>query len=182
MKATKKLTQERLKELLHYNPETGLFTWRMRRGGTARKGSIAGGIEPSGYLKICIENKIYRSHRLAWLYVHGYFPEHEIDHRDRDRSNNKINNLREASHQCNSLNHSKRCDNLSGVTGVWWDNGNKKWAAYISISSKRKWLGRFKSKLKAVQARWDAEVKHGFPNCCTSSESYKYLQNRNGSV
>jgi len=95
------LTQEKLKELLAYDSETGLFKWCVRVGKRIHVGSIAGHLdEISGYIRITVQGKIYQAHRLAWLYVHGYFPETDVGHINKVRHDNRIENLREASRQC----------------------------------------------------------------------------------
>jgi hypothetical protein len=98
------LTQERLKELLFYDPDTGIFTWRVNRGrgpggctlGGKLKGKVAGSLHPDNRIFIHIDRRMYGAHRLAFLYVYGRWPEPEVDHIDRDMSNNRISNLREA--------------------------------------------------------------------------------------
>ena len=171
-----KLTQKKLKELLHYDPETGVFTWLMSRPGI-KPDRVAGGINKiAGYRLISVDRKLYRASRLAWLYMEGYFPENDVDHEDRIRNNDKWDNLRHVSHQCNSRNCNISKNNNSGIMGVSWIKERKKWYANIMISGKTIGLGRFKSKLNAAKARWNAEVKHGFPNCNTTSSAYQYLK------
>lgn len=172
-----KLTQKRLKELLHYGPETGLFTWRMSRGRTARAGQIAGCINGNGYRTIMIDGKDYLASRLAWLYREGYFPEHQVDHENRIRPDDRWSNLRHVSRVCNARNCNLSKNNKSGINGVCWHKGTQKWVAYIAIPDKFLHLGTFTSKLDAARARWQAEVKHGFPNCNTTSTAFLYLQN-----
>ena len=83
----------RLRELLSYDPDTGLFRWSKNKG-SKDAGELAGCVSPKGYILIGIDGCLYLAHRLAWLYVHGEFPEKDIDHRDQDKSNNRICNLR----------------------------------------------------------------------------------------
>lgn len=93
------LTVDRLRQRLSYSPEDGVFQWR-------RSGLIAGGTHHSGYHQIRIDGRLYLTHRLVWLYMTGEWPVAEIDHKDRDRSNNRWSNLREADHgenQCNAI-------------------------------------------------------------------------------
>lgn len=170
----KKLTQNRLKEVLHYDPETGIFRWRRRKAGITH-GGIAGTL-CNGYVSIGIDGVHYPAHRLAWLYQKGYIPSDlEIDHRDRVRNNNHFDNLRLTSHLCNIRNCSKRSDNTSGITGISWDKQHKKWRAHITILGKHMALGRFLSKTDAIKMRWEAEKIYEFPNCCTTSSAYNYL-------
>ena len=82
------LTQERLKELLHYDPETGYFTWKISPNNAVKVGSVAG-TSMNNYIRIIIDHKAYLAHRLAFLYMEGYFPEHEVDHINRIRDDNR---------------------------------------------------------------------------------------------
>lgn len=172
----KRLTQKRLKELLHYNPETGIFTRLKTVPGKAKKDNIAGYIKKDGYRAISIDHKRYYASRLAWLYMEGYFPENEIDHKNRIRHDDRWINLRHVSHQCNLRNCGISKNNKSGITGVFWYGPSQKWGARIMISGKDIFLGYFKGKTDAVRARWNAEVKHGFSGCNTTSMAYLYLR------
>ena len=169
-----KLTQERLKKLLHYDSRTGIFTWKVSRGGV-KIGDVAGS-NSEGYIQIGIYKRIEKAHRLAWLYMEGYWPKNiEIDHRDRNPSNNKFQNLRLSSRQCNIRNSKISTRNISGVVGVNKDPRDK-WRAQIKITEKKVFLGRFVDFIDAVRARWAAEVKYNFPNCNTTSTAYLYLK------
>jgi hypothetical protein len=179
---TKDLSYETLRELLNYNAETGVFIWKSYRCQIAKKGDIAGTIKDNGYRYIRIGNKSYRANRLAWFYMEGYFPEHEVDHKDRIRDNNKWRNLVEKTAQCNARNRGVRNDSKTGVSGVLKYKANGKYQSSITISpKKRKHLGYFESMESAVLARWEAEKKYGFPNCQTSSSSFLYLK-KNGII
>ena len=170
-----KLTQERLKEVLDYDPSTGVFTWRLGRR-RVKRGSTAGCLKTDGYIQIMIDGKKFLASRLAFLWMEGYFPENDVDHLDRNPANNRWNNLREASRSCNIRNCGKREDNTSGVTGVCWYKAKSKWRSQIRLYGKGIHLGYFKTLFDAAQARWDAEVKYGFPNCNTTSSAYVYLK------
>lgn len=114
------LTHSDLVRLLDYNPETGLFTWKAKRCGT-KHGSVAGSIDPShGYRRIKIDGHLYLAHRLAWFYVCGEWPAHEIDHIDRARANNRIANLRPATRSENQCNKPRYSNNRTGAKGVHW--------------------------------------------------------------
>lgn len=172
-----KITQERLKELLHYNPETGIFTRLKALSSNAKKGDIAGGINSTtGYGQIRIDYKSYQASRLAWLYMEGYFPENQIDHINRIKHDDRWKNLRHVTNQCNSRNCNISKNNSSGITGIVWNKREHKWQARIMISGNQISLGYFKSKYDAARARWEAEVKHGFPSCNTTSTAFLYLQ------
>lgn len=158
----KALTQARLKELMHYDPDTGAFTWKVRTSNRINIGDIAGSINDAGYLLIRIDRRIYRSHRLAFLYMTGTFPIHEIDHIDHTYDNNKWLNLREVTHSENSKNQSMRCTNTSGVNGVIWFKRDRNWLANITVDGSSIHLGYFSCITAAAIARKAAEVKYGF--------------------
>jgi hypothetical protein len=170
-----KLTQKRLKELLYYDPDTGLFYWKVTRGGRLA-GTIAGYYPHNWYPKIRVDNILYDSHRLAFLYMEGYFPEYEVDHKNRIRDDNRWENLRHVSQSCNVKNRSLFKSSKSGVTGVCWHKRNHKWRSYINAEDEIKYLGSFSTLKEAAQARWEAEVKYDYPNCNTTSSAYCYLQ------
>lgn len=179
-KSTEILTQQRLHELLHYDKDTGIFTNKITRGPNALVGQQAGCIDIiTGYRSIIVDSIKYRANRLAWFYVEGYWPEHDIDHKDRNRHNNRWMNLRHISRQCNIRNMKIKVNNTSGVTGVFWRKTNRKWASFITVSYKKLHLGTYENKLDAVSARWEGEKKYNFPSCNTISPSYLYLKKRN---
>lgn len=170
-----KLTQEKLKEILSYNPEAGIFTWMVSRP-QRKKGSAAGTIGHRGYVTITINRHRFFAHRLAWLYVYGYLPENLIDHKDRVCYHNWIKNLREASQSCNMRNTGTPKNNTSGIKGVSWDNKSKKWDPSIQVFGRKKHLG-FCDKIEdAVKLRWEAEKEYKFHDCCDDSSSYSYLK------
>jgi len=118
------ITQERLKELLSYDPETGLFVWVKRRKGVT-VGNVAGHINKAGYVTIKIDQSHHMAHRLAWLFMTGSTPENMIDHRDRSKSNNKFLNLREATNKQNIENAKTPSTNKSGFKGVFLTTNNR---------------------------------------------------------
>jgi hypothetical protein len=154
------LSQQRLKELLEYNPENGLLIWVTQRGKGVKKGSVAG-TKQNGYIQIKIDGKLYKAHRLAWLYVYKEFPENEIDHINEIKDDNRIVNLRLATKRQNMQNISNpRADNKSGYLGVCWHNRYKKWYAQISINNKKKYLGYFNTAEEASKAYIKAKRLH----------------------
>jgi hypothetical protein len=171
-----KLTQEQLKRILDYNPETGIFIHKLSPNGRIKKGHIAGTSGKDTYVKIKINFTLFLAHRLAWLYIHGYFPENDIDHVNRIKNDNRIINLREASRSCNIRNASIRSDNKTGITGIYYDSKHNRWVAGITINGNSQYIGRFKTLAEAAYARWTAEKKYNFPNCCTISSSFLYLK------
>lgn len=136
------LTQLELKKLLNYDIGTGIFTWKVSRG-KAKVGKIAGFIDTSGYVIIRIFNKNYLAHRLVWLYVNGIFPE-QIDHTNRTRNDNRLENLRICTKSQNQYNHKNHSTNTSGVKGVSWNTNAKKWKVAIRTEFGRIHLGYFK--------------------------------------
>lgn len=171
-----KLTQDRLKELLDYDPDTGVFINKIDRGTKIKAGSLAGWIDKTtGYRRINIKDKQYYAHRLAFLWMDGYLPENNIDHKDRNRLNNKWSNIREASQSCNLRNSNISKNNKSGITGVHWGSRENRWIVQICIP-KNIYVGSFDNLLDSAKARWEAEVKYNFPNCNTTSSAYVYLK------
>jgi hypothetical protein len=170
-----KLTQERLKEVLHYNPETGVFTWIVSPAHRVKVGDVAGSICGNGYRLISIDSVKYKAHRLAWLYVYGYLPEHGVDHKDRVKVHNQIDNLREASQQCNMRNTGNFSDNTSGVKGVNYHKPTGKWRAYININRKNIYLGVHLSFFEAACHRLAAEQAENWHGCDNSSPAYKFV-------
>jgi hypothetical protein len=150
------LTKEYLKSILDYNIDTGVFTWKVSKAQRTKIGDVAGWIN-NGYREIEIDNKHYKAHRLAWLYVNGGMPENLIDHIDGERSNNKISNLRESTHQTNSENYKTPKTNKSGVKNVSWYKSLNKWVVSISVKKIKKTIGYFDdielAELVAIEAR-----------------------------
>ena len=128
------LTAEYIRSILDYNPETGVFTWKVGRKGV-KKGAIAGKIQASGYMRIMVEGKRYYAHRLAWLYHYGECPKGHLDHKDRDPANNAISNLRECTNGENQHNSTK-CWGSSKYRGVSWHKKANKWIAHIGVNKK----------------------------------------------
>ena len=136
------LTQARLQELLHYDPETGIFTNRTTRG-RFRAGSTTGSLHPRGYLAIRIDRKSYLAHRLAWMYTTGEWPSADTDHINGVRTDNRLVNLRAVSRKQNSENRGKNSNNTSGYKGVSWAKREKKWQANIKHYENCFFLGYF---------------------------------------
>jgi len=158
------LTQAELKELLHYSPDSGVFT-RLVSAGGVKVGDVAGGVNGQGYICIRVKGKKHLAQRLAFLYMTGEFPKDQMDHINHIRDDNRWNNLREVTNQENCVNRSKRKDNTSGVAGVSWHKNTEKWQAEIVIDGKRKHLGYYDDKFDAIYARKAAENKYGYhPN------------------
>lgn len=170
-----KLTQARLKELLHYDPLTGIFTRKISTNNRFKVGDIAGYKNKQGYIIIRIDGKGYRAHRLAWCYIEGYFPEHHVDHINRNPSDNRFSNLRHVTNQCNLRNTGNFKHNNSGVKGICWNKDKNKWLAQIKINGKIKYLGRYSDFTEAVFHRYEAEICLNWPGCDSNSPARQWL-------
>jgi hypothetical protein len=152
------LTQERLKELLTYDPETGLFYWLVDRG-SIKAGAVAG-CRKRTYIAISVDDVIYRAHHLAWVYMTGRWPEPFVDHRDLNKHNNAWVNLREATKSQNQANVGIIASNKSGLKGVSryraGERYGKPWQACIGVNGKSKHLGHFATKEEAHAAYCEA--------------------------
>jgi hypothetical protein len=150
-----RVSPQQLRELLSYNPLTGVALWRVRleshfdnvatcaRWNTRYAGKIAGGVDKAtGYIRISVDNKHYALHRVIWAIMTGEWPP-EVDHEDTDKLNNKWTNLRKATHSQNSANRVRQPNNTSGFKGVSWSASADKWRAYIVIEKKQIHLGNF---------------------------------------
>ena len=139
------LTQKRLKELLHYDQDTGVFTGLVDRCFKASANKIAGSRYDSGYIYIAVDGKRYYAHRLAFYYMDGTFPPDQVDHINRAKDDNRWSNLR---HADSSINNCNRSNNVA-FPGVNWDKQTGKWKAQIN----KKHIGRFTTHLAACYAR-----------------------------
>ena len=146
------ITQKQLKMLLHYDPKTGVFRWRVFRCGLAKKGDKAGNLDGTGYIIIGVKWKRYYAHRLAWLYMKGKWPRMLLDHKNQIRSDNRIFNLRESNYSQNMMNGGLAKNNTSGIRGMSWCSKMKKWKVTGRLNKKGIHLGYFSSKNKAKEA------------------------------
>lgn len=155
------LTQQELKEFLHYDPETGIFTWAKSNNTSIKVGGLAGCIMNCGYLRIGINKKQHLAHRLAWLYVTGKMPKNLIDHINGNRSDNRFCNLREATNAENMQNITKLpTTNKSGVLGVCWHKQRQKWYTQIMANGKKIYVGIYDTIEEAKIARLQAKEKY----------------------
>jgi len=137
------ITQNSLKEILSYDPETGIFTNKNTRG-RAKENAIAGCInKKTRYVVLRINYSLYQAHRVAWFYMTGNWPIKQIDHINHNRSDNRWVNLREATNQQNNWNLPAKKTNKSGYRGVHWDNDRRKWRSRIVIDGKCVHIGMF---------------------------------------
>lgn len=150
------LTADRVREVLNYDKDTGIFTWRVTLSQRRLAGQACGELKPSGYVVIGIDGHRYRAHRLAWLYVHGEWPSMQIDHRDLNRSNNKFDNLRLSTQQQNTFNTPVSKNNRCGFKGVYEHKGRSgllsRWCAKINVGRRQIHLGTFDTPEEASRA------------------------------
>lgn len=168
------ITPERLREVLTYDEETGLFWWLFREGGAAMAWwnqhhayQVAGSVGRRGYRNISIDNVLFKAHRLVWLYVYGVWPSDQIDHINGDKDDNRLANLRVVTNAENCRNRSISTRNATGVVGVspYAFGRTPQWVSRIRVAGKLIHLGYFGEFDEAVAARRAAEVDHGFhPN------------------
>jgi len=156
MKSIKPLPPiKELKELLHYEPDTGLFRWKVDRRGTAKAGGVAGRLHHSGYIEITMNREFFRAHRLAWAFCHNRDPgKMQIDHIDQNKSNNKIINLRLAGSGPNKANAGPQKRNKLGVKGVCYCNG--KFKVRIQKNGDEYYLGFYDTIEEASNVYWAA--------------------------
>ena len=158
------LTQQYLKSVLSYDKDSGEFSWIKGNSRTTFPGQKAGSLHPFGYVKIRMKvddcERSYMAHRLAWLYIYGDWPKNQIDHINRNRSDNRICNLRDVECFQNKQNSTKQSNNTSGVKGVYWHKKTKKYQVNIMVKGLRIALGYFDDISEAALARKNAEDKH----------------------
>lgn len=153
------LTQEFLKNVLDFDPETGNFVWKQRFGKRGIPGRIAGGLDFNGYWVITINKKRHKGHRLAWLYVHGRWPAVAVDHINGDRGDNRMVNLREATNSENQHNRRLQVNNKTGYMGVCWDAKAQRFRAVIRAHGRSRDLGSYACSLEAHRAYLEAKAK-----------------------
>lgn len=146
------LTAERLREVVHYDPESGEFTWKLRIGVKAIIGARAGWAHSAGYVGLNVAGHKMFAHQAAWLYMTGEWPEHQIDHDNGKRSDNSWKNLRAATPTQNAGNSGKRLSNTSGFKGVTRSANGKRWVAFLGKKAGTKYLGTFDTPEEAHEA------------------------------
>ncbi len=144
------ITQEEVRRLFHYDPISGVFTRKVVNTNRVKVGSVAGTKRPDGYLKITIYGKHYLAHRLAWFYVHGEWPSEMTDHKNLDRGDTRLANLRDSTRSDNYANTRVRSHSKIGIKGV--RKNGKRWMASISLNSQSIYLGTFDTPEEAGEA------------------------------
>lgn len=193
MKITKYPTQKEIKQVLDYDKETGIFTWKKRSIDDFRKakyqkrcldmwnlrhaGAQAGKDNGTGYLVFKLFGKTVLASRIAYIYVYGEnIDGYEIDHINRNKQDNRISNIRKCNRKVNVRNSGKRKTNTSGVVGVYYNNHKCKWVATIFINLKKKELCSSHDFNRVVLARYNAELKYGYIKDSGQSTAYEYLK------
>jgi hypothetical protein len=156
-----------LRRLLSYDPETGVFTWRVDvKAGKGmvcvKAGSVAGCFEPRGYHRISVKRTLHQGHRLAWIYMTGEWPKNLIDHINGNKSDNRFSNLREATNAENLSNRLADKTNSTGFKGVYPNKHRPGYSATITTNGKKHYLGYFQTPEEAHAAYCRAAIQlHG---------------------
>lgn len=152
-------SKQELSKLLHYNPDTGLFSWvhGIRRGKPAFTATTAKGYKVGRFCKV-----MYYAHRLAWVMHYGKPPKGQIDHINGDPSDNRACNLRDVDGSTNIRNRGLQSNNTSGHTGVQWCKRRNRWKAVIVLGGKVRVIGLFRQKSDAIAARRNVAAENGF--------------------
>ncbi len=171
--ASTELTYELVRELLDYDPATGLLIWRRRdrrwfntdhawRGWNTRYAEQPSGTLTDGYLNVSLCDQLFRAHRVIFLWMTGRWPEPAVDHDNHHGTDNRWSNLFESTHQQNQRNQSLHKNNTSGRVGVWWSENSSKFVAEIRVDYRKLHLGYFSTFESACAAREAAEREYGF--------------------
>lgn len=152
---TETVPHSELLRLLDYDPETGIFRWKVAASGRVKPGGLAGSKCGNGYRKIRVKGVYYLVHRLAWFYVLGVWPSIRLDHKDTDKANNRFGNLREATVSQNAANKGLSSINTTGFKGIR-ERANNRWRAAIEHQGEEISLGTYGSKEEAHAAYYEA--------------------------
>ena len=156
------LSAERLREVVAYNPETGVFTWKLSIATKTKVGNECGGLTKKGYRHFCVDGKLHLAHRLVWLHVYGHWPVGEIDHKNGMKADNRLTNLRDVPNIVNQQNRKVAIvGSKSGLLGVGWYEPLNKWVAKIRANGQVHHLGYYADKHKAHQIYvWAKRLLH----------------------
>lgn len=150
-KALAPITLARLRQVLDYDPDTGIFRWRIRPGFRFKPGDVAGTLE-RGYRVIRIDNRGYRASNLAWLYCYGEWPSQNVSYRDGNPLNVRLDNLVEVSNTRLRFDRKSNKSNVSGIKGVTFDRAKGRWLARIGVEGEVYYLGSYETKEAAAAA------------------------------
>lgn len=150
---------EEMADYIAYDPVTGIFTNKKQRR-RSKIGDTLGTLSADGYVRITFRYRHHLAHRLAWRLMTGKWPDHDVDHRDLDRANNRWKNLREATQSQNSANAPLTRRNTSGFKGVSFEKRRNLFQAYIGVAGRQINLGYFKTAEDAHEAYKRAAVEH----------------------
>lgn len=151
------ITREELMAILDYNPDTGIFRWKIHRNVNAIKGREAGSVRRDGYIQVCVNYKKLLAHRLAWFMTYNIWPKYQIDHVNGNRSDNRLCNLREATPSQNSQNVIVKHCSSTQLLGVSFDRRRNKYRVRMWHEGKRLWLGYYSTAEEAYEARLAAQ-------------------------
>lgn len=172
-----RLSQKRLKALVSYDTVTGIFKRkRAYKNNRVGVGQQVGSVSGNGYLLVMINGKSYTQHRLAFLYMEGYFPEHGVDHINGVRTDNRWCNLRHATRFCNMQNKKPHKDSSSKMKGVSWITKTKVWKSQVCLNRTTIYLGFYESELDAGLARLTWEEQCDSWSCGSTDELIKRIK------
>ena len=156
----KSTTAETLRTLFDYEPESGIFRWRVKPSRSVKAGDVAGSVRSDGYIVIAVNSRKFLAHRLAYLHFHSVWPEHHIDHINGNPADNRIANLRDASRSVNAQNITRPPkSNTSGFLGVSLSKDTERWRATIYINKRSQHIGYFKTAEAAYAAYLAAKLR-----------------------
>lgn len=154
------ITQDLLRKHFKFNPKTGSISWLLPTSWRVKVGDEAGSVTVQGYRTIRLFGTLTPAHWLMWFNKHGYWPTEELDHKNGNRQDNRLRNLREGTKLVQSQNQKKYVTNTSGHPNVSWNVGRQRWMAYISIDKRRIMLGQFKEFERACTAAKLGKAKY----------------------
>lgn len=174
---SKTITQKEIRKHFSYNKKTGILRWKkLTKFSKSKIGDEVGSFTTHRYLETWFKKKKYKVHRLIWFGMKGYWPENDIDHINRIPSDNRWNNLREISHQCNMRNCKISKNNTSGIVGVSYVKQKNKWQSQITINKKAYGMGQFEDFDEAVCHRLAIEQCIDWNGCDSNSSAFKYVK------
>ena len=157
------LTQDFLREVLDYNPESGWLTWKSKKySKRVKRGARAGMLKNTGYRVIKVFGVSYQEHHLIWFWVNGVWATDQIDHINQERSDNRIANLRQVTKAENARNRGLLDSNTSGYQGIWFDYSKGKWKAEITLDGRKIYQKHFNDIEEAAEAREAKLLEFGF--------------------